>query len=121
MVLYLSRDLLTCTDIVLLFSLPNYATSIGLTAQQGALAGAMLNLGQGMSTKYQSSLLVTTDTHLGLGRPFVGYFSDSIGRINMAGGCTFVCGVLCLVFWTFAKNLGALVSFAVIVGTVSGT
>lgn len=51
----------------------------------------------------------------------MGYFSDSIGRINMAGGCTFVCGVLCLVFWVFAKNLGALVSFAVIVGTVSGT
>jgi MFS family permease len=34
--------------IVLLFSLPNYASSIGLTAQQGSVVGAVLNLGQGM-------------------------------------------------------------------------
>ena len=45
--------------IVLLFSLPNYAQSIGLTPQQGSVIGALLNLGQG------------------LGRPFIGYFSDS--------------------------------------------
>lgn len=34
--------------VVLLFSMPNYARSIGLTAQQGSVIGAMLNLGQGM-------------------------------------------------------------------------
>lgn len=33
--------------IVLLFSLPNYAISIGLSAQQGSVIGALLNLGQG--------------------------------------------------------------------------
>jgi hypothetical protein len=33
--------------IVLLFSLPSYARSIGLSAQQGSVIGAMLNLGQG--------------------------------------------------------------------------
>lgn len=33
--------------VVLLFSMPNYARSIGLTAQQGSVVGAMLNLGQG--------------------------------------------------------------------------
>jgi MFS family permease len=33
--------------IVLLFSLPNYARSIGLSAQQGSVVGALLNLGQG--------------------------------------------------------------------------
>ena len=33
--------------IVLLFSLPNYARSVGLTAQQGSVIGAILNLGQG--------------------------------------------------------------------------
>lgn len=42
--------------VVLLFSLPNYAESIGLTPQQGSLIGALLNLGQG------------------LGRPLIGYF-----------------------------------------------
>ena len=35
--------------VVLLFSMPNYAKSIGLTAQQGSVVGAMLNLGQGIS------------------------------------------------------------------------
>jgi hypothetical protein len=33
--------------VVLLFSLPNYARSVGLTAQQGSVIGAILNLGQG--------------------------------------------------------------------------
>jgi MFS family permease len=84
--------------IVLLFSLPSYARSVGLTAQQGSVIGAVLNLGQG------KMLLLKPDSYwqilkdIGLGRPPVGYFSDSFGRINMAGGCTFLCGVLCLVF-----------------------
>lgn len=34
--------------IVLLFSLPNYARSIGLSAQQGSVIGALLNFGQGI-------------------------------------------------------------------------
>ena len=33
--------------VVLLFSLPNYARSIGLTAQQGSVIGAVMNLAQG--------------------------------------------------------------------------
>jgi MFS family permease len=89
--------------VVLLFSLPNYARSIGLTAHQGSVVGAVLNLGQGM------------------GRPFVGYFSDAAGRINMAGFCTFLAGFFCLIIWIFAKSYGVLVFFALAVGTVSGT
>jgi len=89
--------------IVLLFSLPNYAVSIGLGARQGSIIGALLNLGQG------------------LGRPLVGVFSDSAGRINMAGFCTFLCGLFCFIIWIFAKSFGVLVFFAIIVGTVAGT
>ena len=89
--------------ICLLFSLPNYATSIGLTAQRGAIIGALLNLGQG------------------LGRPLVGYFSDAAGRINMAGFMTFFCGLVCYIIWIFAKSYGVLIFFAILVGTVSGT
>ncbi|EDN10333.1 conserved hypothetical protein [Histoplasma mississippiense (nom. inval.)] len=33
--------------VVILFSLPNFALSIGLTAHQGSIVGAVLNLGQG--------------------------------------------------------------------------
>ena len=89
--------------IVLLFSLPNYATSIGLNSKQGSIVGALLNLGQG------------------LGRPAVGLVSDSVGRINIAFLLTFVAGLFCLVIWIFAKSFGVLVFFSLLVGTVSGT
>lgn len=105
--------------IVLLFSLPNYAQSVGLTSRQGALIGAILNLGQG------------------LGRPPIGYFSDSVGRINIAGAATFLSGLFALVIWVFAKNYGVSISkivialganirkvlifYALISGTVAGT
>lgn len=74
--------------IVLLFSLPNYARSIGLSAKQGSIIGALLNLGQGDFQMSSSSILRGADHDVGIGRPFVGYFSDAAGRINMAGTCT---------------------------------
>jgi MFS family permease len=89
--------------VVLLFSLPNYARTIGLTAQQGSIVGAILNLGQA------------------LGRPPIGYFSDNIGRLNMASSMTFLVGLFSLVIWMFAKSFGVLVFFAFIGGTVAGT
>jgi MFS family permease len=82
--------------IVLLFSLPNYARSVGLSAHQGSVVGAVLNLGQGRSysitMRNKESLIIP-----GMGRPFVGYFSDAAGRINLAGACTFLAGLFCLV------------------------
>jgi len=41
--------------IVLLFSLPNYARYIGLTAHQGSVVGALLNLGQALGEYWQCS------------------------------------------------------------------
>ncbi|KAI4660309.1 uncharacterized protein J4E78_005010 [Alternaria triticimaculans] len=89
--------------IVLLFSLPSYARTIGLTANQGSIIGAVFNLGQA------------------LGRPPIGYFSDSIGRLNMAGSMTFLVGVFCLLIWIFAKSFGVLVFFSLLGGCVAGT
>ena len=89
--------------IVLLYSLPHYAASIGLTQKQGSIIGATLNLG------------------LGVGRPFVGYFSDAWGRINMAAVCTALCGLFCLTIWLPAQTYGVLILFALLAGTVVGT
>ncbi|KAH8731222.1 major facilitator superfamily domain-containing protein [Phaeosphaeriaceae sp. PMI808] len=89
--------------VVLLFSLPNYARTVGLSAKQGSIIGALLNLGQSV------------------GRPPIGYFSDSVGRLNMASTMTFACGIFCLVIWMFAKSFGVLVFFSILVGTVTGT
>ncbi|RFU30036.1 hypothetical protein B7463_g6340, partial [Scytalidium lignicola] len=88
--------------VVLLFSLGNYATSIGLSAKQGSTIVALLNLGQG------------------LGRPLVGLCSDAAGRINLAGFCTFLAGLFCLVVWIFAKSYGVCIFFAILVGSVAG-
>jgi MFS family permease len=89
--------------VVLLFSLPNYSRTIGLTASQGSIIGAVLNLGQA------------------LGRPPIGYFSDSFGRVNMAASMTFLAGFFTLVVWSFAKSFGVLVFFAIVGGMFAGT
>ena len=89
--------------IVLLYSMPDYAASVGLSVQQGAVVGAMLNLG------------------LGIGRPVVGFYSDTIGRINMAMLMTGACGILCLLVWTFATSYGLLILFSLLAGTTFGT
>lgn len=89
--------------IVLLFSLPDYAISMGLTAQQGSIVGAVLNLGQG------------------IGRPLVGIFSDTAGRINIAGFLTLICGLFCFIIWINAKDFGVLIFFSLFGGSLAGT
>ena len=89
--------------ITLLYSLPSYAHSIGLSAPQGAMVGAVLNLG------------------LAFGRPIVGYCSDKLGRINVALAMTALCGVFCFALWIPAKTYGLLLVFAFASGTVTGT
>lgn len=89
--------------VVLIFSLANYGNEIGLNASQAAVISALFNLGQFF------------------GRPPIGYFSDTIGRINMAMITTFACGVFALVIWIFAKSYGVLIFYVLIGGTVAGT
>lgn len=89
--------------IVLLYSLPHYATTIGLSQQQGSVVGAMLNVG------------------LGGGRPLVGYLSDRWGRINVATFMTASCGFFCLALWVPAKSYGLLLVFALFAGFGCGT
>lgn len=87
---------------VLIFTLANYANEIGLDASQAAVIPALLMLGQA------------------LGRPVIGYFSDTIGPINMATSMTLLIGVFALTIWVNAKAYGVLVFFALIEGTVAG-
>ncbi|KAJ6044757.1 uncharacterized protein N7446_002951 [Penicillium canescens] len=83
--------------IVLLYPLPNYASSVGLSAR------ALLNLG------------------LAVGRLIVGFCSDAFCRINVAAVMTAACGFLCLVLWIPAKTYPVLLIFAITSGTVAGT
>ncbi|OAA40562.1 Major facilitator superfamily domain, general substrate transporter [Metarhizium rileyi] len=89
--------------IILLYSLPIYAASIGLSPAQGSIANALLNLG------------------LAVGRPPLGYFSDTLGRISMAGATTFLCAVFCFALWIPAQTFVPLLVFALISGMLCGT
>jgi len=93
--------------VILLFSLAAYARAIGLTAGQGAIVSAILNLGQM------------------LGRPFIGLASDRWGRINLAAFLSALCGVFCFIFWIPSElapsPMGLLTFFAIVGGALAGT
>lgn len=89
--------------IALIYSLPSYASSVGLSAQQGSVVSAILNLG------------------LTLGRPLTGYLSDRLGRLTVPAGLTGLCGTFCFVIWIPAKTYGVLLLFAATAGMFMGT
>ena len=88
---------------MILFSLPDNTAKLGLTVRQGAITGALANLG------------------MGIGRPIVGFFSDRFGRLNMVAGATFLCSLYCLCVWTSATSYAQILVFAILGGTVLGT
>ena len=87
---------------VLIFSLANYANEIGLTSSDAAMISALFNLAQSV------------------GRPIIGYYSDTLGRINMAGITTFLAGILPFAMWITAKNHTVLLCFSILEGLVAG-
>ncbi|KAL7937561.1 major facilitator superfamily domain-containing protein [Trichoderma chlorosporum] len=86
-----------------LFSLPDNAVRIGLTAHQGSILGALANLG------------------MAIGRPIVGYFSDRVGRLNMVISATVLAGIWCLCLWTSGTSYSVLLAFSILGGTTIGT
>jgi predicted MFS family arabinose efflux permease len=88
---------------ILLFSLPNFATTARLSQYQAAIVGAVVNLG------------------MAVGRPIVGFYSDSVGGINMAAGATFFGSLVCFLVWIFADSYGVLILEAILGGSVCDT
>ncbi|KAF9887516.1 hypothetical protein FE257_010094 [Aspergillus nanangensis] len=86
----------------LLFSLPDFARSIGLSRTQAATTNAVLNLGTAV------------------GRPVIGIMSDRCGRIEVAGIVTLVCGLSCFAIWLPAESYGVLLLFSIISGGMLG-
>jgi hypothetical protein len=50
-----------------------------------------------------------------VGRPIVGFYSDSVGSINMAADTTLFGSLVCFLVWIFAESYGVLI-LAVILG-----
>lgn len=88
--------------ITLLYSLSDFARSIGLDANQAGAITAFLNLGTAV------------------GRPMIGVVSDRYGRMETAGLITFFCGVICFAIWLPAKSYGVTIFFAIVVGAILG-
>ncbi|KAF2010440.1 MFS transporter, MCP family, solute carrier family 16, member 6 [Aaosphaeria arxii CBS 175.79] len=88
---------------VLLYSLSDFARSIGLSKSQASSVTALMNLG---------TLI---------GRPALGVLSDRYGRMKVAGIATFACGVAIWALWVPAASYAVTVVFALINGMVAGT
>ena len=89
--------------ITLLYSLGDFAVSIGLSQSQATDIVAFVNLGTAA------------------GRPCIGLLSDRYGRIEVAGLFTLICGVICFSIWLPARSFGITVVFAILSGAILGT
>ncbi|RYP48137.1 hypothetical protein DL768_005934 [Monosporascus sp. mg162] len=87
---------------LLVFTLANYADVIGLDSSQASLIPAFFMFGQAV------------------GRPALGWLSDSFGRLNMRILMSFLSGFIATLVWVNAKSFGVLIFFALIEGLVSG-
>ena len=85
-----------------LFSLSDFARSIGLSANKAAAVTAFLNLGTA------------------IGRPLVGLVSDHYGRMETAGVLTLISGILCFAIWLPATSYGVSILFVIIGGAIFG-
>ncbi|KAH8891628.1 MFS general substrate transporter [Thozetella sp. PMI_491] len=88
--------------ITLLFSLSDFALSVGLSSSQATDIVGFLNIGTA------------------IGRPIIGLASDHISRIKTASTLTFICGILCFAFWVPATSFGLATTFAITCGAILG-
>ena len=88
--------------ITLLFSMSDFARSIGLDDFQAASVTAFLNLGTA------------------LGRPFIGVVSDYYGRIETSGFITLLCAISVFAIWLPATSYGVTIFFVIINGALLG-
>ncbi|KAL9585977.1 MAG: hypothetical protein Q9212_001196 [Teloschistes hypoglaucus] len=88
--------------VTLLFSLSDFALSIGLTRAQATDVIGLLNVGTAV------------------GRPLIGILSDRWSRIDTAAVLTLLCGLSCFAFWLPATSFGLTIFFAIICGAIVG-
>ncbi|PMD11972.1 hypothetical protein NA56DRAFT_675391 [Hyaloscypha hepaticicola] len=88
--------------IILLFSMSNFASSIGLDKSQAPTVTALLNLGTALR------------------RPFIRVISDYCARIESAGFITLLCAISVFAIWMPATSYGVTILFVVVNGAILG-
>ncbi|SCU77316.1 LAMI_0A00672g1_1 [Lachancea mirantina] len=88
--------------VILLFSLSNYAISLGMSPHQATIALAIFNASQTF------------------GRPFMGWISEKIGRSNASIILMLYDLVLLLPFWLNIRHFREIIPFAVLLGFGAG-
>jgi MFS family permease len=88
--------------ITLLFSLSDFALSIGISPQRATDIIGFLNVGTAV------------------GRPIIGVASDKSNRIDVALALTLICGLSCFAFWIPVQSYGLLVFFSLLAGAILG-
>ncbi|KAI5797888.1 major facilitator superfamily domain-containing protein [Peziza echinospora] len=92
--------------VVILFSLADYGLTVaGLSTQQASVMAAMLSLG------------------MAFGRPCVGWYSDTHGRINVSWLMTVISAITVFALWMpgFKGGFALCIIFALVNGAVCGT
>ncbi|CDH58760.1 mfs transporter [Lichtheimia corymbifera JMRC:FSU:9682] len=77
--------------------------------------------GQGFSSHDATVIMAILSTSSFVGRVFIGYMSDRIGRLNTHLLCLFVSAISCLLLWMFAHTYGTIMAFAVMFGFVGSS
>jgi MFS family permease len=85
--------------VICLFSLSNYAISIGLTANQATITTVVFNLSQAF------------------GRPLTGVCCEWVGRVNFSIFATLYTSFIVFVWWINVHSFGSLVAFSLFLGT----
>ena len=88
--------------VTLLYSLPAFARSIGLSDQQAANLSVFMNVATA------------------IGRPLVGILSDRFGRMEVTGIVTLACGIATLAIWLPSTSYGVTIFFALFTGGILG-
>lgn len=87
---------------VLIFTLANYANSIGLDASEASWIPSLFMLGQAV------------------GRPIIGKLSDIFGHTLVTSVLSLLTGVFSMTIWVNARSFGVLILFALLEGSVAG-
>lgn len=87
---------------IVLYSMSNFAISIGLTSSQGFTITTLVGLGQTF------------------GRPTMGFVSDKVGRINFSILMATVVAILMFCFWIFATTYADLIACSLLLGLTIG-